>query len=51
VILRIVHGLDEHGVDKGGVDWPQDGDAVLILVGLAGDNVVLEDVPEAEGDL
>ena len=51
MVLGIIHGFDEHGVDEGGVDGPEDGHAVLVLLGLAGNDVVLQDVPEAEGDL
>ena len=50
-VVGVVHGLVEHRVDERRVDGPEERHTLLVLLGLAGDDVVLEDVPEAEGHL
>ena len=50
-VVGVVHGLVEHRVDERCVDGPEERHTLLVLLGLAGDDVVLEDVPEAEGHL
>ena len=41
VVLGVVHGLVQHGVDEGGVHRAEQGHALLILLRLAGNDVVL----------
>ena len=48
VIFGVQHGLGQHGIDQGGVDWTKQRHALLILLGLAGDDIVLKDVPETK---
>ena len=50
-VVGVVHGLVEHRVDERRVDGSEERHTLLVLLGLAGDDVVLEDVPEAEGHL
>ena len=64
--LGIIHGLVEHGVHQGGVDWSEERHTLLVLLRLASNNIVLvkqdnmyvctalahlQDVPEPEGHL
>ena len=42
LVLGVQHGLGEHRVDERRVDRPEQGHALLVLLGLARDDVVLE---------
>ena len=42
LVLGVQHGLGEHRVDEGRVDRPEQGHALLVLLGLACDDVVLK---------
>ena len=42
LVLGVQHGLGEHRVDERRVDRPEQGHALLVLLGLARDDVILK---------